>query len=123
MANNFMKMARKLQRAIKQQFNINLLINTNQWHHRDKDIFINVYSVKQSVWDKEKNKNITTELFLTYSQIQLVLFLRDLWYELNGWDVPKDNPIWENIKESYKTTKKPSNIDIDNSVKENLLNI
>ena len=46
MANNFMKKARTLQGAIKQQFGINLLINTNQWHHYDKNIFINVYSVE-----------------------------------------------------------------------------
>ena len=121
MASNFMKMARKLQGAINIKFGINLLLNTNQWYHNDKKMFINVYSVKQSVFDEEKHKNVVTELFVTYSQIQLVLFMRDLWYELNGWQLPTDNPIWEELKLTYKATKKPSDADV--VVKEEPLNI
>lgn len=98
MASKYMGLAKKLQTAIKHKFGINLLLNTTQWHHKDKDICINVYTVKQSVWNKEKNKQITTDLYTTYSQIQLVLYLRDMWYELNGWEVPTDNETWENIK-------------------------
>ncbi len=111
MAGNFMKMARKLQTAIKQKYNINLLINTNQWFHNEKNTAINVYSVKQSVYNEAKQKNVTTDLFVTYSQIQLLLFMRDLWYELNGFELPTDNPVWEQLKLEYKQTQKPSSID------------
>lgn len=102
MAGNFMKMAYKLQGAIKRKYNINLLINTNQWHSKDKDTIINMYSVKQSIWDEGKTKHIAVDLYHTYSQIQLVLWLRDYWYELNGWEVPTDNNTWEKIKSEYK---------------------
>lgn len=104
MASKYMTLARKLQTVIKHTFGVKLLINTNQWYHKDKDMFISVYTVKQSVWDDEKNKAITTDLYTTYSQIQLVLYLRDMWYELNGWEVPTDNEVWENIKHGKGAT-------------------
>ena len=106
MAGNFMKMAYKLQGAIKRQFNINLLINTTQWHHKDKDTFINVYTIKKSNWDVDKKKHSLVEIYHTYSQIQLVLWLRDYWYDLNGWEIPTDNETWENLKSEYGQFKK-----------------
>ena len=106
MANKYMMMAYKIQNAIKRQYNINLLINTNQWHHKDKDTLINMYSVKQSFWDVDKKKHTTTDLYHTYSQIQLVLWLRDYWYTLNGWEPPTDNETWEKLKSEYKQPNK-----------------
>ena len=56
-----------------------------------------------------KNRDVNIELFSTYSQLQLVLFLRDYWYTLNGWEVPQNNTVWEEIKNAEK---KKSNISI-----------
>ena len=34
----------------------------------------------------------------------MVLFLRDYWYEFNGWEVPNDNEVWNKVKAEYKAT-------------------
>jgi hypothetical protein len=91
--------AKKLQSAINQRTGAKLLINTNQWYSTDRGRTITSYVVKQSTTapgEKEYRHNV--ELFRTYSQVQLVLWLRDYWYELNGWEVPTDNEEWEEVK-------------------------
>ena len=60
-----------------------------------------MYVLKKAYWDEDKGKNRNIELFSTTSQIQIVLYLRDLWYELNGWEVPTDNETWTKAKASY----------------------
>lgn len=91
--------AKKLQSAINQRAGVKLLINTQQWYSKDKGRTITVYIIRQSMADVTKHK--TVELFRTYSQVQMMLFLRDYWYELNGWEVPTDNEIWEGVKANY----------------------
>ena len=34
--------------------------------------------------------------------IQILLFLRDYWFEMNGWDIPTDNEMWNEIKQGDK---------------------
>ena len=41
-------------------------------------------------------------MFKSTSQIQIVLFLRDLWYTVNGKELPQDNEAWNKIKNSQK---------------------
>lgn len=95
----FARLAKKLQSAINQRTGAKLLINTQQWYSEDKGRPVTSYVVKQSVVHEQRR--ITTELFRTYSQVQLVLWLRDYWYELNGWEVPADNETWEEVKKQY----------------------
>lgn len=102
MASNYMKTARKLQMAINKKFKVKILFNTTQWYSDKKQDSINLYTVKRTDWDEDKHKYVNTDLFSTYSQIQLVLWLRDFWYELNGWEVPTDNPVWEQKKQEWK---------------------
>lgn len=112
----YLTTAKKLQIACRKRFGVRLLINTRQWFSEDKDRAITQYTLCQTVyhWEDGEKKNkrpkreTNTELFRTYSQVQLVLFLRDYWYELNGWEVPHDNEVWEEIKAEYGRTKEPS---------------
>ncbi len=75
-----------------------LLYSTSQFYSDKQDRPVTMYILKQAVWDDEVGKNKSVELFKTTSQIQMVLYLRDFWYEINGWDVPTDNQQWNEIK-------------------------
>lgn len=101
MATNNQAMIKKLQNAINQKFDQRLLINQTQWYSDDRDSPVTVYTIKQSIYDDDRERNINIEVFSAYSPIQIVLWLRDYWYELNGWEVPKDNERWLQIKEEY----------------------
>lgn len=101
---NYINTAKKLQTAINNKFGLKILINTSQWYSEDKNRAISMYTVKQ-VLNNEKGKRSSVELFKTYSTVQLTLFFRDFWYELNGWEVPKDNQMWEDIKDKYAETE------------------
>ena len=96
--------ARKLQTAINQQPGAKIVLNTTQWYSDEAGRAITRYIVKQSTTGKGDTQRWrqNVELFSTYSQVQLVLFLRDYLYELNGWDVPTDNEIWEEVKKRGK---------------------
>lgn len=97
----YMATARKLQTACNRQFGVKLLINSRQWYSDEADRAITQYIVFQAVKNEYKKKDTNIELFKTYSQVQLVLFLRDYWYELNGWEIPTDNETWEEVKAKY----------------------
>lgn len=91
---SYSHLAKRLQSAINQRTETKLLIHTQQWFSEDKGRAVTCYVIKQS-FPKIKT---TTELFRTYSQVQLVLWLRDYWYAMNGIDIPTDNKVWEKIK-------------------------
>lgn len=93
--------ARKLQTACNRLFGVKLLINTRQWFSDDQNRAVTQYVIMQTVKNDDKNKDINIELFKTYSQVQLVLFMRDKWYELNGWEIPHNNEEWEEVKNKY----------------------
>lgn len=103
---NYISMARKLQRAINTKLeDSKLIINTSEWYSEQKEGMATQYTVKHaSTTNTGKKYKQYEELFHTYSQIQLVLWLRDFWYELNGWEIPHDNVMWERIKERYAKT-------------------
>lgn len=95
MAVKYMTLARKLQSACLLKGE-KILFNSRQWYNEDRHRAVTQYIILKST--EENGKEINRELFKTYSQIQLVLFMRDYWYTLNGWELPADNPEWEEIK-------------------------
>ena len=101
----YMAIARKLQSACNKKFGVKLLINTRQWYSKDKNSPVSYYTIMQVVDNNKTGKESTVELFKTYSQIQLVLWLRDYWYKLNGWEVPQDNEVWEEVKNKIERTE------------------
>lgn len=91
----FSGIAKKIQSAINSRSPSKITISTQQWYSDDKRRPVMCYTIRKS---DEINHRETTVLFKTYSQIQMVLFLRDYWYKLNGWEIPTDNEIWEEVK-------------------------
>ena len=89
---------KKLQLAINQKFGEQLLYERRQFYSQSQNRPVNMYMIKKSVFNKKKQKMTAIELFKSPSQIQIILFLRDYWFELNGWEVPIDNPEWNIIK-------------------------
>ena len=96
--------AKKLQNAINSRSGAKVTIGTSQFYSVDKKRPVMSYVVRESFPDDDYHAS--TVIFKTYSQIQLVLFLRDYWYELNGWEVPTDNKVWEEIKRQNGYTSK-----------------
>ena len=95
-------MIHRLQRAINEKFGQKILYNKTQFYSEQQDRPVTLYILKKAYWDEDKQKTRNIELYSTTSQIQIVLYLRDLWYELNGWEVPKDNEAWTKAKEAYE---------------------
>ena len=100
MPNSNTVMIHKLQHAINDKGG-NILYNTTQFYSEKEKRPVTIYIVKQAQWNEIKQKMVNVELFSATSQIQIVLFLRDFWYSMNGWEVPKDNKVWEQAKEAY----------------------
>lgn len=110
MAGSYLHTAKRLQTACRKLFGVKLLINSRQWYSDDKDMAMTLYVIQEVMYDDARNKK-NIELFKTYSQVQLVLFMRDYWYKLNGWEVPTNNEKWEAIKKKYEQEQKPSSIE------------
>ena len=92
---------KKLQRAINLKGE-NILYNTNQGYSEDQNRPVTVYSIKKAVWDDDKQRTVNIELFKSTSQIQVLLYLRDYWFKLNGREIPSDNAEWNKRKELLK---------------------
>ena len=95
------RLIQKLQMALLTEGEI-VVINTSDFYSVDKHKFVKRYFVKKQLQDPDnKNKSSMVELFSSCSMIQVTLFLRDYYYEKKGWEVPHDNPIWEEAKAKY----------------------
>lgn len=103
-------MIHKLQNAINENFDARILYNKQQWYSEEQHRAVNQYVIRKAYYDKETDKMKQMELFSSCSQIQIVLWLRDYWYELNGWEVPTDNEMWERAKEKYMEKNQPNDI-------------
>lgn len=89
---------KKLQMGINQKFGEQLLYERRQFYSKQQQRPINMYIIKKTVFNPVDNTVSTVELFKSASQIRVILYLRDYWYELNGWEVPMDNTEWNMIK-------------------------
>lgn len=94
-------MIKKLQQALNLKGDM-LLYSTSQFYSDKQQRPVTVYCLRRAYLDEETQKTKSLELFKTTSQIQMVLFLRDMWFGVNGWDVPDNNPTWDKIKEQNK---------------------
>ena len=88
----------KLQQALNMR-GMRIMYSTAQFYSEEQDRPITIYHIKQAIWDNDSGKFKNIELFKATSQIQIVLYLRDLWYSVNGKEVPQNNEVWNNIKE------------------------
>lgn len=97
MASNI-KTIKKLQLAINMNCPFRILYTTNQFYSVDKQMPVTKYCLRKAELDYETHRSESVEIFSTYSQLQIILYLRDLWYTWLGKELPKDNEVWENIK-------------------------
>lgn len=90
---------KKLQAAINTKFGDQLLYDRRQFYSTKENRPINMYTIRKQVYSKSKGRPDSITLFKSSSQIQTILYLRDYWYERNGWEIPIDNPEW-NLKKA-----------------------
>lgn len=74
---------------------------TSQFWSETEERPVTVYHIKQAVWDDDRDKFSNIELYKSTSQIQIVLYLRDLWYTIDGKELPQNNAMWNEIKNNY----------------------
>ena len=101
MAKAFGPQIKKLQRAINEKYGSRILINKTQYYSEKSDRPMELLVVRKAIWNEEKQRYKNVELFSSPSDVQVVLYLRDMWYELNGWEVPTDNEEWNSAKKAY----------------------
>lgn len=101
MPNSNITMIKKLQKALNRKGH-RLLYNTSQFYSDKQDRPITMYYIKKAVLDEETGKNNYTELFKSTSMIQVVLFMRDLWYLANNIELPVDNEEWNKIRDTLE---------------------
>lgn len=70
-----------------------VLCNRSQFYSEQQNRPVTIYKVVQSVFDENSGKNRHIELFSSASQIQVVLFMRNYWYLLQGQDIPPTNQM------------------------------
>lgn len=100
MPNSNSTMIHKLQVAINGKGE-QILYNTKQFFSEKENRPVTVYIIRKPIYNSVKGRFVTEELFSSTSQIQIVLFLRDYWYKINGWNIPHDNKLWEDAKKKY----------------------
>lgn len=106
-------MINKLKRAINSKGD-RLLYSTNEFFSEEKQDTVTMHTIKRQLEPEAGERyGKKIELFSSVSTIQIVLFLRDMWYEMNGWEVPKDNEQWAEAKEKYEK-KKERKQDVNN---------
>jgi len=102
MAKAFGPQIKKLQKAINEKYDARILLNKTQFYSSKTDSPVELIVIKQAIWDSERQKYKNVELFSSSSDIQIVLWLRDYWYELNGWEIPTDNEEWNKARAKYE---------------------
>lgn len=83
------EMMRRLQIALNSR-GMKVLCNRSQFYSEQQNRPVTMYKVAQSI-PLPNGKNTHKTLFESASQIQIVLFMRNLWYALNGKEIPPTN--------------------------------
>lgn len=105
-------MIRKLQFALNQRGQ-KILCNRSQFYSDEQNRPVTMYKVAQSRWDASTGRYKHEELFSSASEIQVVLFLRNFWYMIEGKEIPPTNKMkgaevferkWNEFYEHWKDT-------------------
>lgn len=100
MAANLMQTSKKLVQALNSR-GYKLTLSTKQFIGREGQPH-NMYSISKAIWDWDNRKYKHSELYSTTSLVRIVLFLRDMWYEENGWELPTDQEKWNEIRKELR---------------------
>lgn len=103
-------MIHKLQVALNSK-GLKILCNRSQFYSDQQQRPVTMYKVARSVWDNDTQKYKHIELFSSASEIQVVLFMRNLWYLVNDRPIPPTNNMkgaeifdrkWSEFMDSYE---------------------
>lgn len=83
-----------------------ILYSTSQFYSEDKQKPITCYLLKLAYLDEETGRTESSLVFKTYSQLQVVLFLRDYLCLLSGTKLPTDNEAWNKVRDTISLFKK-----------------
>lgn len=103
MASNIVSI-KKLQKAINVNCPFKILYTTAQFYSMDCDLPITKYCIRKVLMNYETRRAESVEVFSTYSQLCIVMFLRDLWFVWQGKELPTNNEKWESIKKREHIT-------------------
>lgn len=85
-------MLHKLQVALNSK-GLRILCNRSQFYSEQQNRPVTMYKIAQSIMNEQTGKSNHVELFSTASEIQAVLFLRNLWYAVQGKAIPPTNQV------------------------------
>lgn len=87
------------------KFDSRILYSREQFYSNSQNRPITIHVIKQAIWDAQKGRNRYVELFSSASDINVLKFMRDYWFELNGKELPKDDEVWNKVKKQYYERK------------------
>lgn len=96
MATNLMKTSKKLIQALNNE-GYKLTFSMKQFIGRD-NLSHNYYSINRAEWNDERKRYNHYEVYSSASMVRIVLFLRDMWFKHNGWELPTDQELWNKIR-------------------------
>lgn len=85
-------MLHKLQVALNSK-GLRILCNRSQFYSEQQNRPVTMYKIAQSILNEETGRSNHVELFSTASEIQAVLFLRNLWFAVQGKEIPPTNQV------------------------------
>lgn len=100
MATNLMQTSKKLIQALNSR-GYRLTLSTKQFMGREGQPH-NMYSISRAIWNEEKEKYSHEELYSTTSMVRITLYLRDMWFDANGWELPTDQESWNKIRKELR---------------------
>lgn len=118
-------MMRRLQIALNSK-GMKILCNRSQFYSDQQKRPVTIYKVAQSIWDDSAGKYNHKTLFSSASQIQVVLFMRNLWFLINGKEIPSTNGLkgaekfqasWDEFEENWNLSNN-NNINREESGKD-----
>lgn len=103
MAVNLLGTSKKLMAALNTH-DYRLMFSMKQFMGREGKP-INYYSINQAVWNEDRHKYDSVELYSSASLLRIVMYLRDMWYKEIGRELPTDQPLWNKVREGLEKKK------------------
>lgn len=100
MATNLMQTSKKLIQALNSR-GYKMTLSTKQFMGKEGRPH-NMYCICRALWNEEKGRYSHEDVYNTTSMVRVTLFLRDMWFEENGWELPTDQEEWNAIREELR---------------------
>lgn len=95
---NMWTMSKKLLKAISVKYDKYLTLSTKQFMGVEKQPH-SYYILSEAVYNTETGKYYNKEIYSTTSMIRITMYLRDIYYVLEGRELPMDQEKWNEIRE------------------------